>query len=514
MVSDPCRKSLSIHILAILLLLTLGQAPVSLFGIPQRVERTHAFSERSNHSSLLGENINKILRFSSNKLVSTDDSVYPEHVEPTLAISDEDDLFVGYKNAEYHKTGGVRVSFVMSTDYGNNWSHPFDMTHFRSYLSSRMSDPWMVWRNGVLHYSYIEWDDNASFTQVTLARSFDKGGSWKLQTASHGSGFADKDMMIVSDDAIYIAYNDVGDQWNEKLSRSLDGGETFEDTANITDVPRDVQAGTYLAIDSQKRIYVAFLIVNSTTRMGDIYLDVSTNGGDSFGAERDVNPEGNHSAFEITNDEYGARPGKISLPVIRFDNDDRLILLWADKSEPEGSWDVYLKFSEDYGLTWSNRTVVNPVTAGNAWMPDMDIDSEGRVHIAWLDEVNSVYRPYYRSVSFSEGDFFSGNREIIAELSPVISIGDQWTSSYFTRPGDYLTLRVDSQNIPHVVWTDGRSGELDIYYSHAILKKEETIQGSDDSSTPGFTLFFLFGAFLAIISMNDRTRKDRFSAAR
>jgi hypothetical protein len=147
-------------------------------------------------------------------------------------------------------------------------------------------------------------------------------------------------------------------------------------------------------------------------------------------------------------------------------------------------------------------------------MPDMDIDSEGRVHIAWLDEANSVYRPYYRSVSFSESDFFSGSREIVAELSPVSSIGDQWTSSYFTRPGDYLTLRVDSKNIPHVVWTDGRSGELDIYYSHAILKKEETTQGSHDSSTPGFTLFFLFGAFLAIISMNDRTRKDKLPAAR
>jgi hypothetical protein len=56
------------------------------------------------------------------------------------------------------------------------------------------------------------------------------------------------------------------------------------------------------------------------------------------------------------------------------------------------------------------------------------------------------------------------------------------TSNTFTRPGDYFTIRVDSNNVPHVVWSDGRNNEMDIYYAQGI-KSSETTTSSDTTTT-------------------------------
>ena len=68
-------------------------------------------------------------------------------------------------------------------------------------------------------------------------------------------------------------------------------------------------------------------------------------------------------------------------------------------------------------------------------------------------------------------------------MSEPISIADTNTSSEFTRPGDYFTIRLDSEDIPHVVWTDGRNDEMDIYYAHG-LRPLPTTKTTTTSSNP------------------------------
>ncbi|MHA2232716.1 MAG: sialidase family protein, partial [Candidatus Hodarchaeales archaeon] len=408
------------------------------------------------------ENITIVGKFSTNTLISTVDLMYEHHVEPTLAVSDNDSLFVGFKNSETHNGGGARVSFSKSTDNGDTWSRPFNMPHFGG-DPSRQSDPWMFWKNGVLYYAYLEFGDpyvENSWSQITLARTSDYGANWQTTRASHGRFFADKETMAVSDTGIvYIAYDDAGDQVEIKLSRSLDEGETFHEVA-VSDAAHEGHVAPYVALDGDENVYVAWAWLAASDGIGDIYLDVSTDQGATFSQEWDVNPERNASAFHGTPD---GRPTKVTVPVIRFDSNNRLYLLWADLYEFNGSWDVYLRYSDDFGQTWSERLQVNPRTSGAQWMPDMDIDSEGRVHLVWLDEIAMAYSPYYRSLVFSDA-----NRSIPTFTDPI-SIASQATRSNFTRPGDYLTLRVDSQDVPHVVWSDGRNNEMDIYYSHGHM---------------------------------------------
>ena len=103
----------------------------------------------------------------------------------------------------------------------------------------------------------------------------------------------------------------------------------------------------------------------------------------------------------------------------------------------------------------------------------MAIDSQNNLHVVWLEESGGSYRPYYREISFNGPDRTN------MTMSNMIPVANAFTNSKFTRPGDYLTIRLDTYNLPHVVWTDGRSGKLDIYYAHGSFK-------APASSIPGF----------------------------
>ncbi len=187
-----------------------------------------------------------------------------------------------------------------------------------------------------------------------------------------------------------------------------------------------------------------------------------------------MNEDGNFSDWTTA----GGRPAKVTLPVIRFDSHNRLYCLWADTFDiATGSFDVYLRYSEDYGFTWSNRILVNDQTAGDQWMPDMDIDSEDNLHIVYYSELFGIYKPYYRKISIS------GESRDLVSFSSVAALTDTSTLSNFTRPGDYFTIRLDSIGTPHIVWTDGRDNEMDIYYAHQVDYEPTTTTSTTTTTT-------------------------------
>jgi flagellar hook protein FlgE len=404
--------------------------------------------------------LSQIAGFSENVLLSTDDSAYPHHVEVSMAISDNGTIFVGWKNSMTHNGAGIRVSVVKSVDGGASWTNPYNMPMFTSGTTGQ-SDPWMNWHDGSIYYTYLEYSiSGPPLTQITVARSSDYGASWTPVTASYGDQFADKQTVAISDDGIiYMAYDDVDDAtWlgNTKirLTRSVDGGSTFQEVANITELS-PWHAAPYVTLDSQGHLYVAWLYIEpESMEWGNLYLARSLDQGLTFEERQFINNDGNHSTFS---------QGKLTLPVIRFDQNDRLFVLWADGYEQgPGTFDVYLRYSDDYGETWSERFRVNPTVEGNQWNPEMDIDADGQLHIVYYDEQDGSYRPSYRRASFSgdEGDMLT--------FSDPIDVADAVTSNSFTRPGEYLSVQLDENGTPHVVWSDGRNNELDIYYAHGV----------------------------------------------
>ncbi|MFX0061069.1 MAG: sialidase family protein [Candidatus Hermodarchaeota archaeon] len=415
-----------------------------------------------------------ILGFSEDVLLSTIDTEYPHHVEPTLAVGDDSTIFAGWKNANTHNGPGLRVSFSKSSDNGMTWTTPFDMPMFGE-LTTGQSDPWLVWHEGTIYYAYLEYSlTETPLTQITMSKSTDDGGTWTPVTASYGVGFADKETMTISSsgtvyvtyDDIYSASDDITAPTTVRLTRSTDGGNSFHERGVIADnlTHNGGHVGPYVITDDNENIYVAWTWLTENI-WGDVYISVSQDQGTTFSQAIDLNPESENCTYTGTPD---GRPKQVTLPVLRFDQNDRLYVLWAEKFEPSGTWDVYLRYSDDFALNWSRRYQINPVTGGDQWLPDMDIDSQGRLHVVWYDEQGNFYRPFYRTIVFS-----GESREEIIFSNPI-EITRMNTPSRFTRPGDYFTIRVDSNDIPHVVWTDGREDEMDIYYSQGMLEEPLT----------------------------------------
>ncbi len=452
---------------------------------------------------ILGQNSIKLIDFSENKLLSTSDSPYTHHVEPTIALSDNGIIFAGWKEAYTHNGGGVRVSFSKSLDNGQTWSTPFNMPHFIP--DTGQSDPWLVWDDGSqsLFYTYLEFDLNGplgkSFSQMTVAKSIDYGETWSKVTATYGVGFADKETMTVSNDGtLYVVYDDINMTSGAtyvRLTRSDDGGSTFNEISTIADSisnPIDHLA-PYITTDSNDNVYVAWLWFTDGM-WGDIYVTSSSDQGQSFSNPVDINQESENGTFETSIDQ---RPTKGSIPVIRFDPNGRLYAIWAGRYVENGLWDIFIRFSDDQGLTWSERYQVNPNSAGNQWMPDLDIDSQGNVHVVYYDDNGGPsFKPYYRILEFpTTGEpIFSDPMDISNGIS---------TSNTFTRPGDYFTIRLDAQDLPHVVWSDGRNDEMDIYYAHGLTSDDKSETTAKKSSFNFPVLMLLLG----IVLINNRKKR-------
>ncbi|MHA1638295.1 MAG: sialidase family protein [Candidatus Thorarchaeota archaeon] len=425
------------------------------------------------------------ISFSENILLSTDDTQWENHVEPTLSISNENDVCVGWKNAETDTGGGARVSFTRIMSNEDTWSTPMNMPMYNipagSALSSfipstpantRQSDPWIIWREDAIYYAYLEFSqESLSFSQITVAKSVDNGINWEPQIAAFPQHFADKETMVISDNGtIFVVYDDVGaTSTTMRLTRSTDNGNLFLPVCNIDD-PDEGHLAPYITLNNQSEFFIASSIFYEYG--GNINLYRSSDGNNNFNKLQLVNDDGDYSEFTTVND----APSKITIPVIRFDQDNRLYILWSDIKS--GSFDVYLRYSDDYGISWSNRIQVNPITVGDQWQPDMDIDSEGNLHICFYDEQDDMFRPYYRKISFF------GEARNSFDLGEILPIATEYTSSSFTRPGDYFTIRVDSNDFPHIVWTDGRSGNsLDVYYAKGSLPKTETSTNTTTGTT-------------------------------
>ncbi|MHA2202956.1 MAG: sialidase family protein, partial [Candidatus Hodarchaeales archaeon] len=422
-----------------------------------------------------------IISFSENILLSTDDSIYSHHVEPTMAISENGTIFTGWKDALTHSGPGYRVSFCRSTDNGETWSEPYNMPQFEG-MDTRQSDPWLFWRSGAVYYAYMDFigswytQETQNFSQITISKSTDYGKTWTPVKASYNSGLADKETMTVSNDGtVYLTYGDFIVAPNGtivevyiRLSSSTDGGTTYSEKSVIAE---ETAVFPFVTTSSNGSVYVALRVIPGE-KWGDVYISYSNDNGLTFSELTDLNPESENATSD-----WGTGLSRQTMPVIRFDQDDRLYALWAERYEPLGEWDVYIRYSDDYGQTWSQRYRVNPDIEGMQWHPDLDFDSQGRCHIVYYDQRGDQYAPLYRMISFpkdSTGEVVFGD--------PIVIASDSTSAPYNRRPGEYFAVRIDSNDIPHVVWSDGRYEEMDIYYSQGLFE-QETSSSTSTSST-------------------------------
>jgi len=187
-----------------------------------------------------------------------------------------------------------------------------------------------------------------------------------------------------------------------------------------------------MAVDSSGNIHVVWEESGSFPER--ISYKKSTDGGTTWTANKTLqsgNPESDL--------------GWVGSPKIAVDLFGNLHAVWAEN--PYGhAWVGYSK-STDGGATWTTGASISGVAFCSG--PDIAADSSGNLHLVWFGDPEG----WINSIVFYQKSMDGGNT---------------WTPRKgltLTSPrSEYPAITVDLSDNLHVVWVDGTSANLEIYY--------------------------------------------------
>ena len=315
------------------------------------------------------------------------------------------------------------------------------------------------------------------------------------------------------------------------FTRSTDFGATFTQTRNFN---TQSLPGMMVAVGPNKAggddipggcVYV---VTNSGSAFASTYtFYVSTDGGLNFtlkSAQNFANYVGTNVGGRNSVQNMRTRP----YPFIAADNSygpyrGRLYLVYASNF-PAGDGnkpDIFLRYSDDQGVTWSTARTVNddPNTQNHhQWHPAVWVDkTSGRIFMKWMDTrdtptSDSAY--IYATYSEDGGDTFAPNQRISTQKMRIncTTCGGGGTPRY---QGDYDAIYA-LNNISLSMWTDFRNGQFGSfvgYFPDFAMKagpNTNTVENDADSvfynvSVPAVKLYDQTVTFTASVSPTPST---------
>jgi hypothetical protein len=153
--------------------------------------------------------------------------------------------------------------------------------------------------------------------------------------------------------------------------------------------------------------------------------------------------------------------------VVDLDTEGNPYVVWADPSEDELGFDVWLSRSTDRGQTWATPVKVNQ-GQGNAVLPWIAAAEPGHVSIAWYQTAASG------SPDELQGEWYVHLAESTTALDAAPVFAEQVVSLQPVQYGplcltgsrcnsarnllDFLMVDIDHQGVSHVAYTDGSPG--------------------------------------------------------
>lgn len=336
------------------------------------------------------------------------------------------------------------MTLVVSGDNGLTWQPPREIT---SHITGQF-DPQIVVDPADHRTVYAAWLQNDN-TEAIVAKSADFGQSWSITVADRGSEDADKPILTLHGQDVYLAFNRAH---RIRIAASHDGGITFTsvDVNSTLHLFRSLAGGA--TVDPDRNVFVAW--AGYTRRDGakgrvNLYISKSSDGGrswattlmDTSGAPPDC------SAFHC---EWGYLGAQITMA---SDEAGILYALWNAGKEDKSPARVYFASSTTAGETWSGKSEVSHARSGAEHaFPALTAGAAGDVRIAWMDTRNNpLWNTYYRS-STNGGATWSAESKLSGYIAGYRYIRPKGFSFPF---GDYFEVTIDNQGRTQAVWGEG-----------------------------------------------------------
>lgn len=341
-------------------------------------------------------------------------------------------------------------SVYESYNYGRTWALAGYSVNAFCY------DPWVDFNaDGTVLYAYECYDQRVAYRPAGST-------TWTYYKMTNAGGFPDRDMIVVDRNPAsayynraYIGYDDANaSNAAYLLYANSSNYSSWTKTPKINDSGNTI--GNNAAVLSDGRV----LAVWESYAQDQMRSDCSSNGGATWGTDTTVlTYRANAPQFFIY---IPPQPDRGVLPMpftaaapAGTTYAGRAYVAYADQATSGTHWDVYVRYTDNCGATWSSEVKINDDT-GTAYQffPEPAVLPDGTVAVSWYDtrdDATNRKTHRYWSYSTNGGVTWSANERLTTAQSDESGIGD--ANDY----GDYENTAAGNNFFYHV-WTDSRPG--------------------------------------------------------